>query len=100
MFKTVPLKTRQWTLLEPVQSGPNPHALLVYFNNTLQPTLRSHRKSVPFYLTKTLYTFFTSTVATACPAQLILLNVVALIIQGDSYTTKPEYSATEHEQRP
>jgi len=99
MFITVPLKARQWTLLEPVQSGPNPHALLAYLIISYNLPLGLTEGLFPFHVTKTLYTFFTCTMGAARPAQLNLLNVVALIIQGDSYTTKLEYSVIENEQR-
>lgn len=99
MFTNVPIKAHKWTLLEPVQSGPNALSLLAYFNNNLQPTLKSHRRSVPFLSDYNSVHILHFTMAAARPAQLVLLSVVALIIHGDLYTTKLEYSVIEQEQR-
>jgi len=75
MFTTVPLKARQWSLLESFQSGPNPHALLVYLIIPCNLLLGLTGGLFPFHVTKTLYTFFTFTMDAARLAQLNLLDV-------------------------
>jgi hypothetical protein len=76
----------------PFPSQMNPvHTLPSYFpkihSNIIFPSApRSSKWSLPFrFPTKTLYAYLICTIRATCPAHLILLDVITLIIFGEAY---------------
>jgi hypothetical protein len=73
---------------EPGESTPLPTANLpnVHFDPILPSTPWSSKWSFSFWLShQNLYTFLPSPMRATCPAHLILLDLICLILSGDEY---------------